>query len=638
MGSRSQPAKPKSLPKKSFAADICSRPSNKYLTLFTKNVTRFDSENTRQPNALRLSWRFLRDFIERAITSGREIMVKNDEAFLTITDIFSALRRHWLIAMFTSIVLTCLGGVFIFFVLRPTYSSQGSLFVRLGKNMLTVDPTVSSTQAVASLESRRHEVVSVKELLESRAVVDRVCNRIGVQTILDQRSDLEVWLGDVIATVKFSESKPPEGMTKEDYKAQKDLETAIKYVTKALDIESPKDSYNIHIEAKAHDPLVARDIVQFLMEEYQTVHKAAHKPSGSFGFFDEQVEEQRQNLVSLENKKRDELNRRNFLSVEAERQLIQGRVTLTSNRLSEVTSLLEGQRARVAELLSQIDSQAETLEIEQTGGIADTATDLIKSSVFALEVEHQKAAAMYNSSHPALIQKKQALAEAREIEGSQPQEREQRRNVINPNRMALELEYAKGIGELENFESQLGFLEAELGELKLREKQLNEDDIFFNDLERQIAIAESEFKAFSSKREQSKLTEAIDQENFTDVNIAQNATLNVTKNGISRMLMLALCFIGSTLAGGGTAIGREILKVAYSQATPVVENVQTPVPPTPKPRVVMPPTPARERETTQPVSPPVPEGTYRVYSGRFRVNSQGTSLPNDPKFDPIPES
>lgn len=588
-------------------------------------------------------------------------MSAKDESFLTISDIFSALRIHWKLAVVSCLLLTVMAGFFVYFVLRPTYASDGQLYVRLGKNTLTADPTTASNQPVSSLENRLQEVISVREMVGSRAVAERVAKRIGVEEILDLRSDLEKFIGNTMSQIKFLESKKlPEGMTKEQVAEQKDLESAVKYIQKALDIESPKESYLVNITAKAHDPLVARDIVQFTMEEYQSVHLAAHKPSSSLNFFENQVESQRQKVVELENRKRDELNRRNILSVDAERQMIHGRVTSTTNRLSEVTSILEGQRARVAELKSQIEGLSETLEIELTAGIADAATDLIKSSVFALEVEHQKAAAVYNSSHPALISKKNALAEARAVEGRQPQEREQRRQAINPNRMALELEYAKGIGELENYQSQLAFLESDLSELKLREKQLNEDEIFFNDLQRSINIAVSEFNAFSTKREQSKVTEAIDQQQFSDVNIAQNATLNVTKTGLSRLLMLAVCFLGATFFGGGCAVAREIVGLASKaharkmrQPLPELDDLM-PAPVLPQP-VVAPapsvtigapepalPVPALAQSipsrapAAQPTPVAAPQGTYRVYSGRFRVQSPGDYITDDIKLDPIP--
>lgn len=568
-------------------------------------------------------------------------MNQNSDAFLTIGDIVSILRKRWKLATLSTLFFGVLGCLFVYFVLRPTYFSQGALYVRLGKNTLTVDPTASSSATVSSLENRHQEVVSVKELLKSREVGERVCKKIGVEKILALRSDLELFLGDVLSKIKLTEGKTPEGMTREEVSKQKELETAIKYFNKAIEVDSPKDSYLIQIDSKAHDPFVARDMVQFAMEEYQFVHTAAHKPSGSFRFFEEQLALQRENVIALENKKRDELNRRNMLSVEAERKLVQDRVTSTTNRLSEVTSLLEGQRARVAELKAQIDAQPDTLEMEQTGGIADAATDLMKSSVFALEVEHQKAAAIYSASHPALIQKEKALAEAKEIEGAKRQERAQHRNVLNPNRMALQLEYARGIGDLENYESQLAWLEGELGELKLREKQINEDEIFFNDLQRQLTIAVSEFNSFSHKREQAKLTEAIDQQSFSDVNIAQNATLNLTKSGLSRLLMVAFCFLGSTFLGGGFALARDMLSgimrqtvVGRSQAPQPLPIPEPALPATPKPIL-----PTRERVIPPtPANVPSPQGSYHVYSGRFRVQAPGNFIADDPKLDPIPGS
>ena len=102
-------------------------------------------------------------------------MSQNNEAFLTIGDIFAVLRKRWKFAIFSTFMMAVFGGLFVYFVLRPTYFSQGALYVRLGKNTLTVDPTASSSSTVSSLENRHQEVVSVKELLKSREVGERVC-------------------------------------------------------------------------------------------------------------------------------------------------------------------------------------------------------------------------------------------------------------------------------------------------------------------------------------------------------------------------------------------------------------------------------------------------------------------------------
>jgi uncharacterized protein involved in exopolysaccharide biosynthesis len=556
-------------------------------------------------------------------------MSRQQESFLTVAEIAAALRNRWKLATLGSLLFALGTGSIVIFGLMPTYLSQGSLYVRLGKNTLTVDPTASSSQTISPMESRHQEVVSVRELVKSRSVIERVCERIGVERLLAMRSPLEAFVSRWVAKLPFPQGgRLPEGMTAEGVAARKQFESAIKYVNRVLTVESPKDTYLIHLEAKAHDPQVARDIVQYAMEEYQAVHMAAHKPSGSFRFFEKQLEDQRQKLLQLENKKRDELNQRQIMSVEAERELLQSRLASTTNRLSEITAALEGQRAKVAELKAQIDAQVEKLEVEQTGGIADAATDSIKSSVFALEVEHQQAAAIYHPAHPALQQKQRALAEAREIEESQPRERAQRREAINPTRLALQLAYATGLSEVEQLESELRWLQADRTGLKQREQQLHEDEIFFADLDRQIGIAISEFEAFSVKREQSKLTEAIDQEAFSDVNVAQSATLNFTKSGLSRTLLLAACLVGATFFGGACGIARELMAGRPITVLPVSERASASPEPAP-PAVAASQTPAFVEAANQPSA----AGSYRLYSGRYVIDGHAVHRLEEASLD-----
>src|SRR5437764_12111613 len=68
------------------------------------------------------------------------------------------------------------------------YRSQAKLFVRLGRENATLDPTAAVGQGpvVAVPQSRDAELVTAVEILKSRILVEKVVDAIGPPTILGE--------------------------------------------------------------------------------------------------------------------------------------------------------------------------------------------------------------------------------------------------------------------------------------------------------------------------------------------------------------------------------------------------------------------------------------------------------------------
>src|SRR5437660_3163225 len=69
------------------------------------------------------------------------------------------------------------------------YRAQAKLFVRLGRENATLDPTATLGQAqvVAVQQSRENEINTAAEVLKSRVLVDQVVDAVGPRAILDGR-------------------------------------------------------------------------------------------------------------------------------------------------------------------------------------------------------------------------------------------------------------------------------------------------------------------------------------------------------------------------------------------------------------------------------------------------------------------
>ena len=85
--------------------------------------------------------------------------------------------------------LAVLAGTALVTILSPrAYRSQAKLFVRLGRENATLDPTATVGQApvVAVQQSRENEINTAVEILKSRVLTEKVVDAVGPAAILGE--------------------------------------------------------------------------------------------------------------------------------------------------------------------------------------------------------------------------------------------------------------------------------------------------------------------------------------------------------------------------------------------------------------------------------------------------------------------
>src|SRR5207249_3151700 len=89
--------------------------------------------------------------------------------------------------------LAVMAAVTVYVLYCPRiYRSQAKLFVRLGRENSTLDPTATVGQApvVAVPQSRENELNTVIEIINSRVLLEKVVDSMGTQAILYGREPL----------------------------------------------------------------------------------------------------------------------------------------------------------------------------------------------------------------------------------------------------------------------------------------------------------------------------------------------------------------------------------------------------------------------------------------------------------------
>ena len=308
-----------------------------------------------------------------------------------------ALKHHWLAAA-AIFVLTLLAAVLAIFFLPRSYSSEAMIFVKLGRETVSLDPTAATGNTISVLDTRDNEINSIRDMLYSRGIAEKVVDRIGPDVIL----------GDAELTDEVNE---PEEFPDKDY-LNSPRQKAIKAVIEDTYVISARKSSVLILSSKASSPELAQRILKEYLDVYQTMHTNAHQTPESNKFFKEQsrllrgqweeskkalqIAKEDAGVVSIEGARENLKEQTN--TVESTLMTVRSEFSSTLARLKEFKSLikknpLDQQRIGQDYLeakgeLRAMAAQKKTLE-SQLGELLDRAAKLNRDEVTISQLEKE---------------------------------------------------------------------------------------------------------------------------------------------------------------------------------------------------------------------------------------------------------
>jgi len=463
-----------------------------------------------------------------------------------------ALQRRWLSISFWT-TLGSIGIVALLISLPNVFQSESMLYIKIGRGTIAIDPATSASGSHISLmDSRQTEINSVKEMLTSRVVIERAVQAVGVERVMAQRP----WYESVIKSVRggtsdaidqaqtkltgktLEDAEPKfEGLSATEVIELEAIEEAVKRVIEKFSVRSTKDSYTLLLTCRAFSPTLARDLCQAIVDEYRKVHVEAHSVRGSLAFFEQQYNESKQRLQTLEFELRDTKNRTQMMTVSGKQELVLAEIKQLQADLLKVSTEVAAARARDIELVAKADAMPERIKMDQTAGVANDASDKMRNQLFELEMLEKDLTNRYTKQHPLVVQVREKLVTAKNIYSSQSTERTLVNEAINPNRQALELDRLRNLSTLEGFKAQQQNLSEMIAAAEAKAEKVNGDEVMLNMLERQVQLARADVMNYGHKQEEARLLDRLDSATLTDVSLPQPPSLVLEKVGPKRSLM-----------------------------------------------------------------------------------------------------
>jgi uncharacterized protein involved in exopolysaccharide biosynthesis len=448
--------------------------------------------------------------------------------------------------------------------LPRTYQSEAKLFIRLGRESVTLDPTATTSPTVPVFESRESQINSTRDLLTSRSLYEYVVDKLGADTILKgPQAARPSRLRQFVARVK--QLCPRIRLTREI----SPKERAVDALSQSIKVSGARNSNVLSVACQAKDPQLARQLMETFLEAYQHQHWAANRTAGSFDFFAAQTTQLKQQLDYANSRLRDAKNEASLVSIPVEQQALQTQLTQVESARMDAAAMLAASQAMIACLSRAIEVLPEQVVMQSTKGFPNQAADSMRQEFFKLQISNRELESRLGANHPLV---RTALAQTDELEKilkAESSDRTQTTLGLNTSRQTLDLELRREEAKLASVHAKIAALDEQYARLRERVKKLNEHEVLIADLQREVNLAAAKYQSYADQLEQARIGEALENFRISNVNVVQPPSLVERPISPDPLVIVGLGAIVAFCGSMGLAIGLKTVEEVGLPATDV---------------------------------------------------------------------
>jgi polysaccharide biosynthesis protein PslE len=496
------------------------------------------------------------------------MIAQSEPEFATSThEISSILFRHKKKIFASFLVVMALAVAAIGFWPR-NYASEAKLFVQVGRESVSLDPTATTGQVIPISLSRETEINSVLEMLRSRVMIEKLVDEIGPDVIL-RSSISEASSGPHTSSMLTNMASMIE------LDPVSDREKAVTRVARQLDVAVEKKSDVITVSAKAKSPKLAQLIVAKLIDVYLGQHAQMHRTSGSQAFFTEQTSLLQNRLSDTLAKLCAAKNQLGIVSIEEQRQLLKEETVAIENKLALSRAALAASRDKVEILRQKVTALPERLATDETQGFPNAAADNMRQDLYQLEIREAELSTRFGDTFPALAAVRAQIEAAKKPLGNEERKRTQHTTTVNLVHDQLQLNMLNEESNVASLNAETRSLDQQLAQMRDRVRSLNEHESQISKLEQEVSLCKTNYTTYSEKSEQSRIDAALQNERITNVNVIQPANLIAKPVSPRKIVLLAAGILGGLALGIGVALVAEFYSMAKS---PINMDERLPLP------------------------------------------------------------
>lgn len=471
------------------------------------------------------------------------------------------LVRHWKL-IFKSVVVALFIAWLLILFLPKRFESQAKIKIRVGRESVALDPTVTTSQTLRVQQTREEEVISTLEILGSRQVASETVRVIGPDKILNG-SLTESEPGSAFENIVASTKNAAKEIVYNILKAARikdevgDEELATMQLQQLVTIYAPKSSDVVTLISHAKSPELAQRQIEVMIDVFLSEHSKASATPGAVDFFETEIAKEEAKLNELLSQRMQFMSDNNLVSIEANRMILQEKLIALHREITADENALEQTQAEIDQLKLAIAALPE----EIVAGKQETTSSAwsgIRQRVFDLQVQEKQYASAYSESHPKLQSVRKQLAEVKEIL-EQLEERETSQDrAINPERTAATSDMRTRLTTIAGLKSTIAEKKAQTDRLNKEVSELADNERRLIAMDRDIAVLESNTTLLHEKLHEAKTIEELQKRQLSNVSVVQPPTfIQRPVRPDKKLTVLGFAILG-LFSGIGLSFSREL--------------------------------------------------------------------------------
>jgi uncharacterized protein involved in exopolysaccharide biosynthesis len=473
-----------------------------------------------------------------------------------VTDLAEAIRSFWRALVrrrrefFTVFLSVAIVVQLASFLWPATYAAHAAILIQQNRANAGVGAIGERAPTVVSSGVSEQDVNSEIAVLTSRQVLQATIEATGID-----KAKPSIWLRILFGPLWLYEDLYAwfHGV-----RAPTFADRALRSFESSISVEPMKDSNVLVVTYESGNPTFAEIVLKTLLEKYLEHHVQVHRASGAEGFFDEQARSLAVELAAQEQRLQELKATVGVSDIATERSVQQQTVASLREeqaRLERTIAELDSRIASYRSFLERVPSQMQTTTVE---GRNDYALQALIQEKLDLELERVRLVERYRADSPLLVENQRKLEATSAAIASQRSGISQTQSSLSPAAVAASQGIEQTRAERAGYEKRITKLEEQLARDSARLEVLDEKLLESRRLERLISTSEAQYLQYLRRGVEARIDAALDQGNFTNASIVQQASAAPRPIRPKRLITVLLALAGGLLAGLGAVVGLEL--------------------------------------------------------------------------------
>jgi uncharacterized protein involved in exopolysaccharide biosynthesis len=470
----------------------------------------------------------------------------------SVRDVLTILFRHKRVVVLSFLgILT--GAVLAAVLHAPEYRASTKFLIERER----LDPVISpgqSTPPESRGEVTEEELNSEVELIESADVLRQVVVSTGLH---QKKSFLRSLFGGGDESTRIA-------------KAANRLQSELK-------IEVVRKSNVISVSYTADDPQLAARVLSVLGDAYLKKNVAVHRPPGQFEFFDQETEAYRKNLADAESQLKTFSSEDGGVAPQMARDITLQKLSEFRASLQQTQAEIAGTEERIRALEKQAGSTPQRLTTSSSQTDDAQVLQGLKATLMTLELKRTELLTKYQPTYALVQEVDKEIADARAsivTEESRPIRQET--TDRNPTYSWINEELAKAKADYSGLQARAAATQAIVATYEKKAEELDQKGIVQQDLLRTMKTDEENYLMYQRKREEARMTNALDQTRILNVAIAEQP-IAPTLPSNSPWSALVVGGMLAVIVSLGTAFVLDYMDTSFRTPAEVLTELNVPV-------------------------------------------------------------